>query len=418
MIECDKSINSENNDNSIHDIKLKDGLIKIIRIIFNSFEYIIKEELNNIDEYYKNANYEIIIYQAFSLIIRCMSSPPLQQEFYSVAKNLVFFKIFPFLTLDLGETELFKESPDVTPQAGLDERLVQLLAQEVTPQTRFVVTPETFTYDVDIDNPLLSSPSLRTYAAFLSAHPGTDLLLGALTYRRFFNTYAKPSRSARPGGAGQWVDVYNTALVMDSQQVYGSYVKSKLVPGVEIIPYENVLKFLGPIVQKFGGSSSSYGTQDEMDAIPTSDGSKLGAMICYESVYGDWSRVATKKGARFLAVMTNDGWWGDTPGYRQHFNFARLRAIENRRDVVQAANTGTSGFINQRGDVLAKTGWWVETTLKGTINGNDALTPFVRHGDRVGRCAGYLFLASLLTLLVFAVSGRRSGRGKSASGKS
>ncbi len=183
---------------------------------------------------------------------------------------------------------------------------------------------------------------------------------------------------------------------MDSQQVYGSYVKSKLVPGVEIIPYENVLKFLGPIVQKFGGSSSSYGTQDEMDAIPTSDGSKLGAMICYESVYGDWSRVATKKGARFLAVMTNDGWWGDTPGYRQHFNFARLRAIENRRDVVQAA----------------------KTTLKGTINGNDALTPFVRHGDRVGRCAGYLFLASLLTLLVFAVSGRRSGRGKSASGKS
>ena len=112
MIECDKSINNENNDNSIHDIKLKDGLIKIIRIIFNSFEYIIKEELNNIDEYYKNANYEIIIYQAFSLIIRCMSSPPLQQEFYSVAKNLVFFKIFPFLTLDLGETELFKESPD------------------------------------------------------------------------------------------------------------------------------------------------------------------------------------------------------------------------------------------------------------------------------------------------------------------
>ena len=112
MIECDKSINSENNDNSIHDLKLKDGLIKIIRIIFNSFEYIIKEELNNIDEYYKNANYEIIIYQAFSLIIRCMSSPPLQQEFYGVAKNLVFFKIFPFLTLDLGETELFKESPD------------------------------------------------------------------------------------------------------------------------------------------------------------------------------------------------------------------------------------------------------------------------------------------------------------------
>ena len=109
MIECDKSIN---NDNSIQDIKLKDGLIKIIKILLNSFDYIIKEELNNIDEFYKSANYEIIIYQAFSLIIKCMLSPPLQKEFYSIAKNIVFFKVFPFLTLDLGESELFKESPD------------------------------------------------------------------------------------------------------------------------------------------------------------------------------------------------------------------------------------------------------------------------------------------------------------------
>ena len=109
MIECDKSIN---NDNSIQNKKLIDGLVKIIRIIFNSFDYIIKEELNNIEDYYKSGNYEIIIYQAFSLIIKCISSSPFQKEFYPVAKNFVFFKIFPFLTLDLGEGELFKESPD------------------------------------------------------------------------------------------------------------------------------------------------------------------------------------------------------------------------------------------------------------------------------------------------------------------
>ena len=117
--------------------------------------------------------------------------------------------------------------------------------------------------------------------------------------------------------------------------------------------------------------------------------------------------------------MTNDGWWGDTPGYRQHFNYARLRAIENRRDVVQAANTGISGFINQRGDVLARTGWWEETTLRGTINGNDALTAFVRVGDRTGRAACYTFLILLFSLLIWktaAASDKRSGRGKSASG--
>ena len=299
-------------------------------------------------------------------------------------------------------------------QAGLDARLVELMEQEVTPATRFVVTPETFTYNVDADNPL-ASPSIAKYQAFLGKHPGTEMLLGALTVR-FYDTKAKPSRSALPLGDGRWYDRYNAALVLDSSQVYGQYVKSKLVPGVEIIPYENTLPFLGTLIEKCGGSSSSYGTQEDMEAIPTGDGKALGAMICYESAYGDWSRRATKKGARFMAVITNDGWWGDTPGYRQHFNFARLRAIENRRDIVQAANTGTSGIINQRGDVLMKTPYWVETTLRGTIQGNEALTPFVRHGDRIGRFACYAFLILCLTLLVFAVSDRRSGRGKSAAG--
>jgi apolipoprotein N-acyltransferase len=206
---------------------------------------------------------------------------------------------------------------------------------------------------------------------------------------------------------------------MDADTLYGSYVKSKLVPGVEIIPYENAIPFLGKIIHQFGGSSNSYGTLGEMEAIPGGDGHKLGAMICYESVYGDWSRVATKKGANFLAVITNDGWWGDTPGYRQHFNYARLRAIENRRDVVQSANTGTSGLIDQRGDVHFKTDWWVETSFRGTINANDTLTPFVRHGDLIGRWAWDCFLTLLIALLLwaaFSASDKRSGRDKPAAG--
>ncbi|MCR5710404.1 MAG: apolipoprotein N-acyltransferase [Bacteroidales bacterium] len=300
----------------------------------------------------------------------------------------------------------------IEPQAGLDQKLIGQMAASVKPGTDYIVTPETFTYDIDIDNPDINA-SVRRYKAFLSAHPDTKLLLGALTYRNY-RSAMMPTRSARDRGNGIWTDLFNTALVMDTDTIYGHYFKSKLVPGVEIIPYGHVLKFLGPIIAKFGGSSTSYGTQDEMEAIPLGDGHKTGVMICYESVYGDWSRMATLKGADFLTVITNDGWWGDTPGYHQHFNYARLRAIENRRDVVQAANTGTSGFINQRGDVLGTTGWWVETTLEGTINRNDALTPFVRHGDLVGRIAGWLFLAALVTLTVSAVSGKRSSRGKSA----
>ena len=305
----------------------------------------------------------------------------------------------------------------VDPQSELDARLIAMMARETTPATRYIITPETFTYNLDIDQPELNASYLK-YKAFLSAHPDANLLLGALTYRRY-EAKAKPTRSARPAGAGQWYDAYNTALVMDADTLYGSYVKSKLVPGVEIIPYENAIPFLGKIIHQFGGSSNSYGTLGEMEAIPGGDGRKLGAMICYESVYGDWSRVATKKGANFLAVITNDGWWGDTPGYRQHFNYARLRAIENRRDVVQSANTGTSGLIDQRGDVHFKTDWWVETSFRGTINANDTLTPFVRHGDLIGRWAWDCFLTLLIALLLwaaFSASDKRSGRDKPAAG--
>ena len=91
MIECDKSIN---NDNSLQNKKLLEGgLLQIVRIIYNSLEYIIKEELNNIDKYYKDGSYEIIIYQALSLIIKFISTSPFKQEFYNDAKNFVIFKI-------------------------------------------------------------------------------------------------------------------------------------------------------------------------------------------------------------------------------------------------------------------------------------------------------------------------------------
>ena len=299
----------------------------------------------------------------------------------------------------------------VLPQANLDTRLLQLAEQSMTENTRLVVTPETFTFDIDIDHPQ-GSASMERYAAFFSRHPESEMLLGALTYRTYTSTL-RPTRSASRLG-NIWVDQFNTAMLTDGSQVSSHYFKSKLVPGVEIIPYQNVLTFLGPLVQKFGGSPGSYGTQDEMEALEGKTGIKVGAMVCYESVYGDYSRVATKKGADVLAVMTNDGWWGDTPGYRQHFRFAKLRAIENRRDVIHAANTGISGIIDQKGDVLTKTGWWEECSFRSTIRSNGKMTFFVRHGDVTGRASSWIFILLLAALVVICVSGKRFSRGRSA----
>jgi apolipoprotein N-acyltransferase len=95
-------------------------------------------------------------------------------------------------------------------------------------------------------------------------------------------------------------------------------------------------------------------------------------------------------------MITNDGWWKDTPGYRHHFNFSPVRAIENRRDFVRVANTGISAIIDARGLVVAATPWWKEATLKGKVHLRRGQTFFARHGDYLGRIS--LIFGGLLVL--------------------
>ena len=174
------------------------------------------------------------------------------------------------------------------------------------------------------------------------------------------------------------------------------YHKSKLVVGVEMTPYP---KFFGKIDDKLGGVMGRCIGQDEISTLRV-DGIPLGCAICYESVYGEFCTGYVRKGAKVLAVITNDAWWGDTPGYRQHLSYASLRAIETRRDIVRCANTGISALINQRGDVLAETGWWTREVLTGTVSTSSRETFFVRCGDIVGRVCTYLFLLIALALLL------------------
>lgn len=300
----------------------------------------------------------------------------------------------------------------ITPQAGIDSILTTLAEKVITPRTKYVITPETFTFDIDIDN-ISSNVSVRRYADFLRRHPDTKLIFGALVYR-LYRAGLQPTPSSYAVGDRLWYEQFNTALLMDSCFNCSYYFKSRLVPGVEIIPYQNRLKFLARLIAAFGGSSHSYGTQERMTALSLPGERTSGVMICYESLYGNFSRTAVSDGSQFMSVITNDGWWGDTPGYRQHFRFAALRAIEYRRDIVHAANTGISGIIDQRGDVLVKTPWWVETSFRADVNCNKKITPFVKRGDVTGRAACWCFIAFLVMLSVLCVSGKRFGSGKSA----
>ena len=126
----------------------------------------------------------------------------------------------------------------------------------------------------------------------------------------------------------------------------------------------------------------------------------IGCAVCYESVYGEYCTGYVRKGARLLTVITNDAWWGDTPGYKQHFSYSCLRAIETRRDIARCGNTGISAIIDQRGDVLQKGPWWERAVLSGEVNLNSRETFFVRNGDLVGQAAYVCFLLLLLALIL------------------
>ena len=104
-----------------------------------------------------------------------------------------------------------------------------------------------------------------------------------------------------------------------------------------------------------------------------------------------------------MAIITNDGWWKNTAGYKQHFQYARLRAIEQRKSIVRSANTGISCVINAKGEVLQQTNWDEALCLKATINLNNKPTFYGNFGDYIGRIS--VFIAAMLLIVSF-VKGR------------
>lgn len=224
-----------------------------------------------------------------------------------------------------------------------------------------------------------------------------DLLIGASTFKYYNN---KRSVASRPSSEdGIFYESFNTSILMSKEKSPEFVHKSKLVLGVERIPFLQQLPILETFSMQMGGAFGTLGVEDRA-VVLESNGFKFAPLVCYESIYGDWVAAFVRNGAQVLFIITNDGWWRDTPGYRQHFAFARLRAVETRRSIARSANTGSSGFINQRGDVIQKSDYDVQLAMRESINLNDEITPYVVHGDLIGRISWF---ASLLILILAVV---------------
>ncbi|WP_028296173.1 apolipoprotein N-acyltransferase [Olivibacter sitiensis] len=287
-------------------------------------------------------------------------------------------------------------------QVDLLIRLSQSVGQ---PNTEFFIWPETAISSYVNEREIRSDIKYEKTREFLKDYKNGNVLSGIES----FSKMAEPSPNSTPIQELDriyYYERYNAAVLIDNSSKVQFYHKSKLVPGVEQLPF-SALSFLKPLFAAFGGATGSYAGQEEPSVFYSSSGIGAAPVICYESIWGNYVAEYIRQGAQFIAIITNDGWWGNTSGKSQHLDYARLRAIETRRWVARSANTGISAFINQRGDVVQRSTWWTATALKQDINLNEELTFYVRFGDYVAYVAMIGGFISIL-LVIFGLIKRQN----------
>lgn len=260
-----------------------------------------------------------------------------------------------------------------------------------------LIAPETFTNMIEMHS-VLQNNSVRRYIDFLQDYPWATMLFGASTYDVVASAHA-PTYTARPFGKGYWYETHNTAFTLNAQGKEEHFHKNKLVVAVEKTPYP---AFFGKIDDLIGGVMGRNTGQGEVSLLHVGE-LPLGCAICYESIYGEYYTSYIRKGARAMAIITNDAWWGDTPGYRQHLSYASLRAIETRRAIARCANTGISAIITPCGQIKDATRYNELTSFKSSIPLRDDITFFVEYGDICGRICTFIFSLLLLALAVEAL---------------
>jgi len=327
---------------------------------------------------------------------------------------------FRFIFNPMSSSNIVVVQPNIDPykkfEPGEEHRQIQnlitLSEAGIDSNTRLLVWPETaIPVDIEEDS-IRKHPFLNNVTDFLKAHPHIGLITGIGGFRKFDRNH-QTKYTQRYIGANNdtiYYESYNTAALFDSTNVQ-LYHKSRLVPGVETLP--SFLRFLDKWFEQFGGTTGGYARQDQRTVLIADNSRyKVAPSICYESIYGEFMAKYVHNGANVICVITNDGWWGKTPGYRQHQSYAQLRAVETRCWVLRSANTGISCFIDREGNTVQQLPWGVAGFLKQNVPTNDnSSTFFVRHGDLISRAAiGLAILLVIWNILVILISVRHAKR--------
>jgi apolipoprotein N-acyltransferase len=240
------------------------------------------------------------------------------------------------------------------------DRHLQLSRQVIGRGAGLVVWPESstpFFFDAD---PPMAAPVRQ-----LAAESSTPFIIGTDEYE-----------AGRDGAPDR---IYNTALLVDATgRSRATYRKMHLVPFGEYVPLKNLLFFVGPLVESV--SDFSPGLEPVVFDV---DGRRMSVAICYESVYPGLTQAFVERGTQLLITITNDAWFGRSSAAYQHFDQGALRAIEQGRYFVRAANTGISGVVDPYGRNLLRTPLFEQTTAVVDVRLLNGRTIYSRIGDVV-----------------------------------
>ncbi len=316
--------------------------------------------------------------EEFRVLITQPKIDPWDSKYGNSKSNLDYFKIFK----DLTHEELSANEYD------------------------FVLTSETFFSEgygenVDYFGYTKLYDSLNSY---LSQFPNTNLISGIQFYKLYQDQPEKPTKSANAVGENIWVDYFNSSINMSANKDFEYNHKSKLVVGSEYMPFKSLLEpVIGTVMIDLGGTIRSMGTQHKSERKVFNHSFKdlkTISIVCYETIDGEYVTKYVDLGANFISIITNDAWWGDTPGHRHLLSYARLRAIENRRYIVRSANSGVSAIINEIGEYNTTLPFNEKGTLSGKAYAIDYETFYSKNGDYIARLS--ILISVLLLLLSYS----------------
>ena len=277
-------------------------------------------------------------------------------------------------------------------QQSLQTNLIKQL-QEVTDEVDFILMPETSLATTVNERFIGATRIVQGISTQLKSRKSKAMVIAGTESVMAYGTRRKSDTNRRSAN-GSYYDIFNSSIGITSNPAEQPiHNKCKLVIGVETLPAW--FRAGGIFEVDLGGTAGQLGIGKSAEPF-SHNGIKIAPAICYEGLYGDFMGEFVRNGAQIFSVVSNDGWWGDTPGYKYLFAYCRLRAIEHRRDVARSANTGISGFINSRGDALQTLDWDKKGVIVEQLRLNDKMTFYTRHGDYLGRLSLYVALLCLL----------------------